>query len=272
MKMIKILNWILSILGGIILIVLIILILPWNLNKADAEETAPPPAATMDTVPETEAPTMPPAPDTVLLKDASVGDYVFFGHYEQDNNEENGKEAIEWLVLDRQGEDLLLISLYGLDCQLYHADRGWAASHSQNRTVFAYWSMCTLRPWLNEEFLQAAFSEEEQERILLTKVAAIENPFYHALPGADTEDKVFLLSFDEADMYFASNGERICWPTEYAKEKGSNAPCWWWLRTSGNSASFAVCIGDLGDTYFEGLSVDAADCAVRPAVWVRTGE
>ena len=146
MKMIKILNWILSILGGIILIVLIILILPWNLNKADAEETAPPPAATMDTVPETEAPTMPPAPDTVLLKDASVGDYVFFGHYEQDNNEENGKEEIEWLVLDRQGEDLLLLSLYGLDCQLYHADRGWAASQGWQNTVWSLSSASAAAP------------------------------------------------------------------------------------------------------------------------------
>lgn len=34
------------------------------------------------------------------LKAAKVGDYVFFGAYEQDNNTSNGKEDIEWLVLE----------------------------------------------------------------------------------------------------------------------------------------------------------------------------
>ena len=39
----------------------------------------------------------------------SIGEYFAFGVYEQDNDLTNGKEPIEWLVLDVQdGEDLLL--------------------------------------------------------------------------------------------------------------------------------------------------------------------
>ena len=34
-----------------------------------------------------------------FLKDIKVGDYIRFGAYEQDNDIENGKEDIEWLVL-----------------------------------------------------------------------------------------------------------------------------------------------------------------------------
>ena len=36
------------------------------------------------------------------LKSANIGDYVFFGTYEQDNNNSNGKEDIEWLVLEKK--------------------------------------------------------------------------------------------------------------------------------------------------------------------------
>ena len=32
-----------------------------------------------------------------------IGDYITFGSYEQDNDISNGKEDIEWLVLDREG-------------------------------------------------------------------------------------------------------------------------------------------------------------------------
>ena len=31
-----------------------------------------------------------------------MGDYVFFGTYEQDNDTANGKEGIEWLVLAKE--------------------------------------------------------------------------------------------------------------------------------------------------------------------------
>ena len=50
----------------------------------------------------------------------SVGDIVTFGSYEQDNNLSNGKEAIEWLVLDIQDGKALLLSKYGLETKEYN--------------------------------------------------------------------------------------------------------------------------------------------------------
>ncbi len=38
----------------------------------------------------------------VPIEEANIGDTVLFGAYEQDNETTNGKEAIEWRVLDKR--------------------------------------------------------------------------------------------------------------------------------------------------------------------------
>lgn len=50
------------------------------------------------------------------------GDVITFGAYEQDNNHSNGTEPLEWIVLDRQDDKVLLLSRYVIDCQQYHEE------------------------------------------------------------------------------------------------------------------------------------------------------
>ncbi len=71
----------------------------------------------------------------------SVGASVFLGHYEQDANTLNGDEPIEWIVLQTDGEQAMLLSRYAMDCQPYHLAK-------ENVT----WATTTLRKWLNGEF------------------------------------------------------------------------------------------------------------------------
>ena len=49
-----------------------------------------------------------------MKKTVAVGDIIQFGHYEQDNNLDNGSEAIEWIVLDydEANHKVLLLSKY----------------------------------------------------------------------------------------------------------------------------------------------------------------
>ena len=89
----------------------------------------------------------------------TIGSIITLGQYEQDNNEENGPEEIEWIVLDVKGEKCLLISRYALDVLPYNVE-------DKNIT----WEKCSLRTWLNEDFLQEAFSEEERKLILNSEV------------------------------------------------------------------------------------------------------
>ena len=131
-----------------------------------------------------------------------VRNSVTLGNYEQDNDLENGPEPIEWIVLDYDAENhrSLLISKYGLDAFQYHSERGDTT-----------WAECTGRKWLNEDFMDRAFSEEERKAILITEVdnSQSQNYFrYRADTGNNTQDQIFLLSYQEAIYYFniAVNG------------------------------------------------------------------
>ena len=195
------------------------------------------------------------------LKTAQVGDTVLFGIYEQDNNVANGQEDIEWLVLEVKDGKALVISKYGLDCEPYNT-----------AYTDVTWETCTLRTWLNNEFITMAFSEEERAMIPTVTVTADKNPQYNTDPGNDTQDKVFLLSITEANTYFSSNIARTCEPTDYAADAGDfeNAAdnCRWWLRSSGSDKKHAAYVegGGTFDTY--GNYVDRDYIAVRPAMWI----
>ena len=195
---------------------------------------------------------------------AGVGDVVSFGSYEQDNNTDNGKEEIEWLVLAKEDNRILVISRYALDCQPYN---------TEGTAVF--WETCSLRAWLNGSFLSEAFSAEEQAVIPTATVPADWNPKYRINPGIDTEDRVFLLSISEADEYFVSNKDRGCNPTAYAKAKGSKVisafgnSCRWWLRSPGSRADSAAFVTIIGGVFRKGDAVSVNDTVVRPALWIR---
>ena len=196
------------------------------------------------------------------LKIAKAGDYVFFGAYEQDNNTSNGKEDVEWLVLEVKDGKALVVSKYALDCQRYNKEREYVT-----------WETCTLRKWLNNDFINAAFSADEKARIPTVTVSADKNPYYSTNPGNATQDQVFLLSIPEANKYFNSDNARQCKPTDYAVANGAyvnsdNGNCWWWLRSPGDDLLIAAYVSLDGDVGEYGSTVNYADTAVRPALWI----
>ncbi len=201
----------------------------------------------------------------VLMK-ADVGGTVFFGTYEQDNNTSNGKEDIEWLVLEKKDNRLLVVSQYGLDSQMYNAGKKGAI-----------WGDCALRQWLNNNFFKAAFSDEEKAMIPEVTVPVDKNPNYDTYSDTDTQDRVFILSISEASVYFALKNERECKPTAYALSKNvrvyDSGNCAWWLRTPGNPDSAAMIHGDGsicclgGGDVIVGTSI-SSNLAVRPAMWI----
>ncbi len=195
------------------------------------------------------------------LSAAEVGDTVYFGTYEQDNDTSNGKEKIEWQVLAKENNRVLVISKYALDCQPYNAAYGDVT-----------WESCTLRTWLNGTFLNSAFSEKEQAAIAQTTVTADKNPEYDTDPGNATTDKVFLLGIDEADKYFSSDSARQCEPTAFAVANGAkesdSGNCWWWLRSPGYLQHLAASVSSECYLYYEGHNVNVGNSAIRPAMWI----
>ena len=196
-----------------------------------------------------------------LLKNSKVGDIVYFGTYEQDNDTSNGKEDIEWLVLAKKGNRILVISDKALDRQPYNSSR-----------TRVTWETCTLRKWLNNDFINAAFSAEERAKIPTVTVSADKNPSYSTSPGNNTTDKVFLLSITEVNKYFSSDSAWQCRGTAYCYAQGAykagNGNCWWWLRSPGYTQSSAANVYDGGDVNEIGNNVFLDNNAVRPAMWI----
>lgn len=193
------------------------------------------------------------------------GTYITFGAYEQDNDTSNGKEEVEWLVLEVKDGKALVISKYALDCKQYNTSY-----------IDVTWEICTLRKWLNNDFLNTAFSEEEKAFIPTVTVPADENiyTYYDTNPGNATQDKVFLLSVIEADNYFSSDSARACNPTTYAETQGlyvyeyMDGNCEWWLRSPGDTQSSASYIDYDGDIIGYGGLLSTRKIAVRPALWI----
>lgn len=189
-----------------------------------------------------------------------VGDTVVFGSYEQDGDTANGAEAIEWVALAKEGDRTLLVSKYALDYQPYNT------SHAP-----VTWEDCTLRSWLNGSFLSTAFTEDERALIDDTRVTNADNGEYDTPGGNPTVDKVFLLSIDEAEGYFSSDGDRVCTATAHAKDQGTwtgSNNTFWWLRSPGDASDNAACVGETGLVVASFWPVDCGFIAVRPALWV----
>jgi len=185
---------------------------------------------------------------TLLICD--VGDTITFGTYEQDNNLENGAENIEWLVLDKKEDKVFVISKYCIENKPFNT-----------ALITVTWANSTIRKWLNNDFLNNAFSPEERA---LIRSSTIKNPDdeYQERSGQDTVDKVFLLSSHEASIYFESDSDRKAYATDYAPTNH----CYWFLRTPGNGGPWVCFVdytGELGYTE----NVDR-QWWIRPAMWI----
>ena len=204
-------------------------------------------------------------------------DSVVFGRYEQDNDKSNGAEPIEWLILKEEGNKALLISKHILDAPLYHSSRSDVT-----------WETCDLRTWLNDSFLNTAFTVDEQEAILLTDVDNTQSQCcerYETTGGTDTQDRIFILSYAEACSYeyhyFVDDVDRMCAPTDYALRRGASTQNnyrsgyyevngrrsgSWWLRSPGNYQCNALIISN--DGAWTNMYVNNDHLGVRPVLWV----
>ncbi len=175
-----------------------------------------------------------------------ISGLIEFGRYYIDDN--TMKDAVHWLVLAKENNRMLLIADKAVDSRPYHCCHDCIS-----------WDTCSLRSWLNKDFIESCFDPGEQSRILTTETSG----------GA--ADKVFLLSTDEAENYFGSAENRSCIPTGYAQKRGAwvnNGLCYWWLRSQGGYADSAAFVDYNGEIIRRGDSVNDIRAAVRPALWL----
>ena len=142
----------------------------------------------------------------------NTGETIQFGPY-------------EWLVLERQGSKALLITKNIIERRMYH------------KKYSSTWDMCGLRKYLNGEFLEKTFNEEERAKIIYVENRNPDNPWYNEATespyytspetqkrlegciitsfsgiskgGRRTNDYIFLLSLEEACRYFGDSREKL---------------------------------------------------------------
>ena len=201
-------------------------------------------------------------------------DCIYFGNYWQNDTNGDGKadendkkQPIKWRVLSVNGNDAFLLADQNLDGKSYNKEY-----------TEVTWATCTLRTWLNDTFLNTAFTSAEQAAIKNTTVVNEDNPYNDTEGGENTTDKVYLLSIAEAsNTAYGFNGEfntrsetRVAKNTAYvAGKEGMHAigeVGVWWLRSPGYGSIRAshVDYDGLGDLH--SFNVDCDGFAVRPAL------
>ncbi|MDD3243091.1 MAG: DUF6273 domain-containing protein [Eubacteriales bacterium] len=196
-----------------------------------------------------------------------IGDTITFGSY-------------DWLVLDRTEDRALLMTQRIVEQRSYH---------DCYREVT--WADCALRKYLNGEFYQR-FDPAQRARILPVTHENADNQWYGTSGGEATQDRVFLLSMEEAVCrYFGDSSAKLYHPGKnqrywFERKDENNARrsarllngdiWWWWLRSPGRVGVKAVYvhgdgnIGIQGNNILKGnLSDGKCTGGVRPALWVQ---
>lgn len=187
-----------------------------------------------------------------------IGDTIFFGHYEQDGDLLNGPEPIEWIILDGTDSSMMLISKYPLDYQAYN-----------DKKKDTTWAKCSLREWLNDEFIEDAFYPAESAVIAKMEVdngnSQTKGSEWDTNGGKNTSDQVYLLSYNEYSQYIEDDSIEL---NPYVKKKGAdglfNDNTTWWLRSPGKAKNNACFVGN---GKIESASVSDKRC-IRPVIWL----
>ncbi len=178
-----------------------------------------------------------PSQDLVLGENeqarlTQVGDVLSYGE-------------LDWLVLAIEEDRLFLITEDCLQTEM--------AYNSQANDLS--WEASTVRSWLNSEFLSTYFDQEEQAKILTTTVVTENSP--------DTQDQVYLLSSEEAELYFYTSEDRM-------GQNSSGRSQRWMLRStvgggfSSNQAEYVNTNGQIND-----IGIQNAYASPRPVIWVQ---
>jgi uncharacterized protein YjbI with pentapeptide repeats len=186
-----------------------------------------------------------------------------FGSYPE--TAEGGKKPITWLVLKCEYDRALVISEKLIDVQPYN-----------DKLESVTWETASLKKWMNEEFMELAFREDEKERVLMACNQNPDNERYGTDGGNATWDRVFALSIEEVRRYFEDNGTRAAEVTPYAETRGAGCTetnderrlGWWWLRSPGLCSNGAALVSTDGDVNVHGNNVDDPSVSVRPAFWI----
>ncbi len=190
-----------------------------------------------------------------------AGDTVTFGSYEQDNDQTNGKEPIEWVVMEVEGGDAMLLSRYVLDILAYN-----------DGNMKTSWKNSSLRRWLNSTFYDEAFTAEEKEQLIIKELET-------KYDEGTTADPVTLMTCPDALRIFENHKARQGVGTPYAKAKGlyqskkyKGFTHWWTRNPSWESYNKASYVAASGGTMKCGAPLTNKNFGIRPLIYLKAAD
>ena len=158
-------------------------------------------------------------------------------------------EPLKWKILKKQEDKVLLVCDEIIDAGIFD-DKGSDYKNSQ------------VRRWLNEEFLNLAFTKKEIEMIDDTAMYDASDLICNKNPQNDL-DKVFLLSISDISNLI-NEKKKI---TDYARSNGAMRESSYWLRTSSiTDKCDARCAGT--NDFYNYLRKEEVTGLV-PAIWLK---
>lgn len=203
-------------------------------------------------------------------KMADTGSVVKFGRYEQDGNLNNGAEDIQWIVLAREGNSILLISKYSLLSSTYVEWSAYLEYYINNAELDTTWANSVPRSILNNGFYFEAFTEAERERIILTTVVPDKHVDGNANNEPETQDHIYILSESEAIKYFQNDPSRKSKVTKYLMESEDVKADFsaWWLRSKAERENHVMTVRGNGSIWRKGYGTTCG-MDIRPVLWLR---
>ena len=183
---------------------------------------------------------------------------IWYGVYPQNDTTGTQLEPIKWYLIQKDYDEILLISEKVLDAKCYD-DAGSNV-----------WANSSMREWLNNTFINNAFTTDQINNDIVNKILTTD--------GSTTYDRVFLLTKDEATDYFVNVDSRQAAGTAYFENlpgitKFTDGKREWWIRGSSEtySSAYANYITHNGNiiTYDYYSYVENAGYGVRPAIYIK---
>ncbi len=190
--------------------------------------------------------------NNALISSAEPGSYIRFGTLEQTSLFDS-EELIDWKVLARSDNMILVVAERALLKKAFSVD-------SKEVT----WQDSNMRKYLNGDFINEVFTAEEQNRILSV---VLDDNFTHAgtnYSAPSTQDRVFLLSYNEVATYFSDAKDAKCIISNVASGSDDNSEIFYASYTL-RSPGFVV---NYNGEVEKWASVFNKDFYVRPAMWI----
>lgn len=185
---------------------------------------------------------------------------VIFGVFEQDGKLENGQEPLEWIILERTADEVVMATKYGVFAKDFYIGSG-------KKDAVVSWDQSSLRKWLRNTFYKNAFTKEEQSYI-------IDQKFKDEVTEKMLTDHVTLMTVEEVQKYFPTEKSRLLEETYYASLSKAyrntfTMAGWWWLRDMGQKEASAAYVNSFGVIVPKGNYANYQHALIRPIIRVK---